>query len=60
MQATRLRNKLTHPQVAQTISLKDIKGAIEAIINTIDALYKAIYKKGLPAAKRGLHSNMTF
>jgi hypothetical protein len=60
MQATRLRNKLTHPQAAQTILLKDVKSAIEAIINAIDALYKAIYKKGLPAAKRGLHSNLTF
>jgi hypothetical protein len=55
-----LRNGLTHPKDASVIEAKDVKAALEAIIETIDRLYKAIFRRGLPAAARGLHSKLTF
>lgn len=58
--ATRLRNKLTHPKDQPSVSLKATSSALEAIVDVLDALYRAIYKRGFPAAKRRLQSNLTF
>jgi hypothetical protein len=55
-----MRNKLTHPKGAQTIGVDGVKCAIRAIVDAIDALYQAIYKKKFPAASRGLQSRLTF
>ena len=54
------RNKLTHPKGAHTVSVTGVKSAISAIVDAIDALYRAIYKKKFPAASRGLNSRLTF
>ena len=54
------RNKLTHPKDVHPVTFGQVRSAIEAVINTIDSLYLAIYKKGFPAAKRGLGSRMAF
>lgn len=54
------RNKLTHPKDAHPIKIGQVGSAIEAVITTIDSLYRAIYKTGFPAAKRGLHSRIEF
>lgn len=54
------RNKLTHPKDAHPIKIEQVGSAIESVITTIDSLYLAIYKKGFPAAKRGLHSRIEF
>ena len=58
--ATVIRNKLTHPKSAQPIVVEDVREALEAIIASLDMLYQTIYRKGLPAANRGLHSRLTF
>lgn len=58
--ATDIRNKLTHPKAAQPITLVDARDALAAIISSIDELYKAIYKKGFPAAKMALDSHLNF
>jgi hypothetical protein len=58
--ATDIRNKLTHPKGVQKLTVDAVKSAIRAIIDTIDAIYLAIYKKRFPAAKRGLQSKLTF
>jgi hypothetical protein len=58
--ATDLRNQLTHPRARPTITIDDVKRAMEAIIETIDALYRAIYKTGFPAAGMQLQSKLTF
>lgn len=58
--ATKVRNKLTHPKGVPIISVTDVKRALEAIIATIDSLYKAVFAKKLPAASRGLHSRLSF
>jgi hypothetical protein len=59
-EATKLRNKLTHPKEVVPITVEAVEKAIQAIIDTINALYLAIFKKSFPAAGRGLHSTLTF
>lgn len=58
--ATDLRNKLTHPKSVPTIGVNPVRIAIEAVVETIDALYVAVYKTRFPAAYRRLHSKLTF
>jgi hypothetical protein len=58
--ATHMRNKLTHPKGAHKLNVNDVKSAVTAIVETIDALYRAVYKKKFPAANRGLTSRLTF
>jgi hypothetical protein len=54
------RNKLTHPKVAHTVTVENVRDALAAVINSLDALYMAIYKKGLPSANLALNSLLTF
>lgn len=55
-----LRNKLTHPKAVPSITAGAVKKAIQAVIDTIDALYQAVYRKRFPAAKRQLQSTLDF
>ena len=47
-----LRNQLTHPKVPPVITIKKTKQALEAIISTIDVLFKVIYKSEFPIARK--------
>ncbi|WP_338822571.1 hypothetical protein WDM22_00720 [Bradyrhizobium septentrionale] len=58
--ATDLRNKLTHPKSVPSLSAASVKKAIEAVIETLDELYIAVYKSRFPAAHRSLDSKLTF
>lgn len=58
--AIKLRNSLTHPKGVPLVDAADIRNALIAIIETIDNLYQAIYRRRLPAAARGLHSKLSF
>jgi len=58
--AIQIRNLLTHPKDATIMQVKDVEASIWAIIETIDALYMAIYKKNFPAKARGLQSKFSF
>jgi len=58
--AVNLRNKLTHAREVPAISEADVQRAIEAIIATVDALFRALYNRGLPSASRGMRSKLTF
>jgi hypothetical protein len=55
-----LRNKLTHPKSIPKITIGAIEKAIEAVIETINALYLALYGRPLPAASFGLASTLDF
>jgi hypothetical protein len=55
-----LRNKLTHPKIIPLITTGAVEKAIEAVIETINALYIALYNRPLPAANMGLASTMDF
>jgi|SRR5579872_3349066 len=58
--ATRLRNDLTHAKVIPSITQSGVRSAVEAIIETLDALCRAIYGKKLPAADLGLNCRLHF
>ena len=58
--AVSTRNKLTHPKGAHKVTVAGVKSALSAIVDAIDALYRAIYKKKFPAARRGLQSRLAF
>lgn len=59
-EATKLRNQLTHPKDIVPISKITVGRAIQAIIDTVDNLYRSIYKQGLPSAGLGLNSRLSF
>lgn len=58
--ATDLRNRLTHPKGTVSVTANAVEHAVQAVVDTINALYLAIYKKPFPAASRGLVSSLTF
>lgn len=59
-EATRLRNQLTHPKEIIVITKTAVGRAIQAIVDTLDCLYQAVYKRGFPSAALGLNSKLTF
>lgn len=58
--AIQIRNQLTHPKQHSEITEPIVADAIQAIIDCLDALYRAIYSKPYPRGKRRLASTMTF
>jgi hypothetical protein len=58
--AIAIRNRLTHPKGVQPVTAQNVRDALSAIIASIDMLYNAIYKKGLPVASLALHSKLDF
>lgn len=60
MAALAIRNQLTHPKVVPNITVDAVERAIHAIIEALNTIYKAVYKRPFPAASRGLHSRLTF
>ncbi len=58
--AAQLRNQLTHAKSIPLIAESTVTNAINAMLQTLDALYRAIYKKPFPAASQGLQSSLDF
>ncbi len=59
--ATKLRNELTHPKSdAPNISEAAVAKALKAIIELLNFVFNAVYKKKLPAYNRGLSSKLLF
>jgi hypothetical protein len=58
--AVALRNQLTHPRKVPTIAFNDVSRALQAVVDAIDVLYQAIYKRPFPEANRGLMSQLAF
>lgn len=58
--AIKLRNKITHPKGNPTVSVASVERALLSVLDCLDALYKALYRKGYPARKRGLDSKLSF
>jgi hypothetical protein len=59
-EAIHLRNELTHPKEEVKISKKAVARALQAIIDMLDELYMAIYKRPFPPSGRGLQSTLNF
>jgi hypothetical protein len=58
--AIQLRNDLTHAKTIPSITQSGVRNAIQAILDTLNALCRAIYGKKLPAADLGLHCRLRF
>ncbi len=58
--AQMLRNRLAHPKDAPAIDERSVSRGLQSIIDTVSALYKAIYKRKFPGGSRGLQSGLTF
>jgi hypothetical protein len=58
--AISLRNQLTHAKNVPAIGEADVQRAIEAVVDTLDALFQALYKCKFPTAARGVSSKMSF
>lgn len=54
------RNELTHPKQQTVVNYESVHQALQSILDTLDVIYQAIYKKPYPARNRGLDSTMTF
>jgi hypothetical protein len=58
--ATDLRNKLTHAKDVPQIEPAAVKNAVQAVVETLDALYQALYNRKFPTASLGTQSQLTF
>lgn len=56
----KLRNALAHPKEVPTATPDNVERALTAITRVLDALFRAVYSVDLPAAGRGLNSDMSF
>jgi hypothetical protein len=59
-EAAKLRNKLTHAKTVPPVTQAAVKDAILAIVQALDSLCRAIYKRGFPSAGQGLASSLSF
>lgn len=60
-EATRLRNKLTHPKSEDpVVGETEVQRSLNAIIELLNVVYVSIYQKKLPAYNRGLSSKKVF
>ena len=55
-----LRNDITHPRDKAVVGKDVVKNSILSIIEVIDVLYFAVYRKNYPSRNRGLQSNLDF
>lgn len=61
VEALRLRNSLTHPKAGMSpIGEAAVRRALTAIVEMLNFVFTSIYKRNLPASKRGLRSRLTF
>jgi hypothetical protein len=58
--ALNIRNDLTHPKVKPEVTIESVQRALAAILETLDILYRRVYRRGYPSLRRGLASNMSF
>jgi hypothetical protein len=58
--AIRLRNSLTHAKAVPAVSHASVERAMQAILDTLSALVKAIYGKKFPVAEMGFNTRLTF
>lgn len=55
-----LRNKIVHPKEYHEIDNQKIEATLLAVIECINNLFRAIYKKSFPSFNMGLDSRLTF
>lgn len=58
-QSIDLRNKLVHPKEHVSLTVRQVETSILSVINTINELYMAVYKRKFPALDRGIEPKYT-
>lgn len=58
-QSIDLRNKLVHPKEHIQLTIKQVEISVLSVVDTINELYKAVYKHKFPAVDRGIVSKYT-
>lgn len=56
--ALSLRNRIVHAKSAETLTEGAVNTALTSVLDFLNALYRALYKKGYPGYARGLHSSL--
>lgn len=54
-----LRNKLVHPKEDIQVTIPQVETAILSVMDTINELYIAVYKRKLPSYERGVSPKLT-
>jgi hypothetical protein len=54
----RIRNSLVHPKESRMLEDEDLRLALSAVLMAADTLYKVVFKKGLPYAKKGIEGGL--
>jgi len=54
--AIQLRNSLVHPKEVITLNNKQVEKALTNILETVNALFRAVYKRNVPILNYGLQS----
>lgn len=47
-----------HPREAHTLSEAQVTEAMTAILDGVDTLYRAVFKKALPYSKKGIEGGL--
>jgi hypothetical protein len=55
-----IRNQLTHAKSVPIVSIASVQNALTAIVESLEALYQAIYGRSFPPYSQGLQSKFTF
>lgn len=54
----RSRNSLVHPKDTHSLSESDVQLALNCVLKAADSLYRVVFKKGLPYAKKGIEGGL--
>jgi hypothetical protein len=54
----RSRNSLVHPKDTHSLSDSDVQLALNCVLKAADSLYRVVFKKGLPYAKKGIEGGL--
>lgn len=54
------RNNLSHPKLVFTLTCPSVERALQSLVDALDALYQAVYKRSFPPQPRGLDSTLDF
>ncbi|MPM48413.1 hypothetical protein SDC9_95138 [bioreactor metagenome] len=56
----KLRNSIVHPKQSHLLSIQEVSTTLNAVINSLDDIYLAMYGKHFPAQGRRLDSTLLF
>jgi hypothetical protein len=59
-EAIKTRNDLVHPRDAVSLEVDQVRRYLRSILDAVDSLYTAVFKRGHPAHARGMQSQLTF